>query len=299
MKKVLWLGVKVFLLTIVMFIGLAVSSMVAGVQHSSQPSGDSAVPVLIYAFLNTLVLVAFIVNSRFKGFTLIGTTAFLFWGIQYFMTQIETLYFNYAVQMPFNEIIKVVTAGAVNAVLFSSIAVPLMGKFGGRLVSFETPGRLKTSIPGLLSGIPLLSLAYVIIYYIFGYFVAWQFSAVRVFYSGTTDILNLIPHLANQIQTDPILPLFQLFRGFLWSGLAMILLCSVHTKSWGTYILSALLFSIIITTPLLFPNPYMPDAVRLGHSFELSTSMVLFGILSVLLLGKKSFDTYEIKADYL
>ena len=70
-------------------------------------------------------------------------------------------------------------------------------------------------------------------------------------------------------------------------ALAIIIIDSLGIKKWTTYIITALLFSILITTPLIFPNAYMPAAVRFGHSFELSTSMLTFGIVSVIILKNK------------
>jgi hypothetical protein len=40
---------------------------------------------------------------------------------------------------------------------------------------------------------------------------------------------------------------------------------------------------------VILPNSYMPTLVRLGHSFELFTSMFVFGILSIIIF-KSKFD---------
>ena len=110
---------------------------------------------------------------------------------------------------------------------------------------------------------------------------------MRYFYTGSTDIVNVFQHLSNQFKQDPILILFQLFRGFLWSGLAIIIINSLGNINWMTYITSGLLFSMLITTPLIFTNAYMPAPVRLGHSIELSTSMLTFGVISVIIFKNK------------
>lgn len=287
MKKVIIFGLKGILLTIIMFIGLAVSSALVGIQHASKSSSSSITPILIYSFINTLILTLFIVKSKLRGFKLVAANFTIFWGIQYFMTQIETLYFNYAVKMPVAEIAKVVASGAINAIIFSILAVLIMGKFKREVNSYYINTNVKVSVAKSLPNIVILSSIYVIIYFIFGYFVAWQFADLRYFYTGSTTIVNVFQHLLNQFNQDPILILFQLFRGFLWSALAITIINSLGNINWMTYITSGLLFSILITTPLIFTNPYMPAPVRLGHSIELLTSMLTFGVISVLVFKNK------------
>lgn len=286
MKKGIILALKEILLTIIMFVGMAVSSVIVGI-HASKSSSNSLIPLLIYCVLNTLILTLFIIQSKTRGLKLIGATFIIYWGTQYFMTQIETLYFNSAVKMQLVDIMKTVISGALSAIIFSSLAVLILGKFKKEVTSVSDGNPIKLSFTKLLPNMTILAFSYVIIYFIFGYFVAWQFADVRYFYTGSTHIVNFFQHIANQFQSDPILPLFQVFRGFLWVGLAIIIIHSLGIKNWTTYIITGLLFSVLITTPLIFPNTYMPAPVRLGHSFELSTSMLTFGVMSVIILKNK------------
>lgn len=84
---------------------------------------------------------------------------------------------------------------------------------------------------------------------------------------------------------SPALVLFQLFRGVLWALLAAVITASFRKlRVWEVCAITGLLFSVLITTPLLFPNAYMPAPVRFGHSFELASSMLTFGILCGILL---------------
>lgn len=227
-----------------------------------------------------------------RGLKLIGTTFIIFWGIQYFMTQIETLYFDSAIKMPLLDTMQVVIMGAISIIISSLFAVLILGKSKKKCTSSDdenTKNTVKVSFAKLLPNMAILAFCYAIIYFLFGYFVAWQFPALREYYTGSTTILNVFQHMANQLKSDPILPLFQLLRGLLWSGLSVIIITSLNTKGWKTYIITGLLFSILITSPLILPNAYMPAPVRLGHSFELFTSMFAFGILSIIVF-KNKFD---------
>ncbi len=292
MKKEIVLGLKEILITVIMFIGMAISSVIVGF-NTSQSSNNSISPILIFCFLNTIILTVYIINSKMRGLKLIGTTFIIFWGIQYFMTQIETLYFDSAVKMPLFDILQVVFIGAISITISSLFAVLILGKFKKKHTLFDTRNNVKLQFAKLLPNIAILSFCYVIIYFLFGYFVAWQFPDVREYYTGSTVMLNFFQHMTNQIQSDPILPLFQLLRGMLWSGLALIIITSLNTKGWKTYIINGLLFSIPITSLLMLPNAYMPLPVRLGHSFELLTSMFTFGVLSVIIFKNEHLNQVE------
>lgn len=287
MKKTIVLALKVILLIIIMFISMAASSLLVGVQQSSKSSSDSIIPVLTYCLLNTLILTLFIVKSKLRGYKLAAVSFIVFWGVQYFMTQIETLYFNDSVKMPISQVIKVVTSGAIYAAIFSLLAVLILGKFKKEANFPNADIKIKVSINNIIPNMIILSFIYVIIYFGFGYFVAWQFADLRYFYTGSTSIVNILQHMSNQFKQDPVLILFQFFRGFLWSSLAVIIIYSLSIKKWAAYITTGLLFSILITTPLIFPNAYMPAPVRLAHSFELSTSMLTFGVISVIIFKNK------------
>lgn len=287
MKKVIILALKIILLIIIMFISMASSSILIGVKHTSGYSVNSIIPILIYCILNTLILTLFIVKSKLRSYKLIAVTFIIFWGIQYFMTQIETLYFDSAVKMPLEELIKNVTSGAIYIFVFSLLAVLILGKFKKETNFQYNNHKIKTLIINAIPNMAILSLVYVIIYFVFGYFVAWQFADLRYYYSGSTHIVNFFVHMSNQFRQDPVLILFQLFRGFLWSILAVVIIYSLEIEDWMTYLTTGLLFSIVITSVLIFPNSYMPVPVRIGHSFELSISMFTFGVISVIILKNK------------
>lgn len=280
-KSILWV-LKEILIMIIIFIGMAVSSVIVGV-HASSSSGNSVTPLLVFCALNAIILTVYIINSKLQGLKLVGTTFIIFWGTQYFMTQLETLYFDSAVKMSVSNTLQVVIMGAVSVFISSLFAGLILGRFKKKGTSFydkDTENTLRMSFAKLMPSMAILAFCYVIIYFLFGYFVAWQFPALRKYYTGSTAILNIFQHMSNQLKNDPILPLFQLFRGLLWSGLSAMIITSLNTKGLKTYIITGSLFSILITSLLILPNAYMPATVRLGHSFELFTSMFAFGILS-------------------
>jgi hypothetical protein len=48
-----------------------------------------------------------------------------------------------------------------------------------------------------------------------------------------------------------------------------------------------LLFGVVMNTPLLLPNPYMPEPVRMAHLVETASSNFIFGVLIGWLLTER------------
>ncbi len=93
-----------------------------------------------------------------------------------------------------------------------------------------------------------------------GYFVAWQEEAVRVFCSGSTELEPFLAHVQQRmIRESPGLLPFQLLRGVLWVGLALL-------------------------------------GVRTTHFVEILSSMTLFGALSGWALSRRAARTKHRRA---
>jgi hypothetical protein len=283
-KKNVLFCLDVFLLTILLFICMAASNLLFGAGGGTSASAGTIPALMVYSFLNALILSIWIKNSTLSGIRLAAVCFAVFWGVQYLMTQIETLFFNSAVKMPLSQLSRIVLSGAVYTAAFSLLAVWILGRFRKEAPTKEKTLGTTVRAHEFLPKLAFLTLLYVAVYFLFGYFVAWQFPAIRQFYSGSTQIIGFFQHMAQQ---SPSLVLFQVFRGCLWALIALLILNSLKSSSRLSFLMPGLLFSVLITTPLLFPNPYMPDPVRFGHSFELFSSMLVYGLLSVPILKKE------------
>jgi hypothetical protein len=126
---------------------------------------------------------------------------------------------------------------------------------------------------------------YVVIYFIFGYFVAWRTPGLPEYYGGRD--LGFLPGLAVTMRDTPWLPFFQLFRALIWSGLGGLIIRMHKGGALETSLAVGFTFSILMAAPLLLPNPIMGDVVARAHLVEVSASNLLFGfVLSVLLLHR-------------
>lgn len=193
------------------------------------------------------------------------------------MAQIETLYFNSAVQMGIAEFVGIVAAGSLRALIFAPLAVFIFGKMKKSVQPEEKRGGAVPSEWG--KRFAALAVFYVVVYFMFGYFVAWQREETRLYYSGTTAIKPFFTHFWDLfLIEDPIIIPFQLLRGALWTSLAMAIVRMMKANRWEASLAVAFTFAVLLSLPLgLFPNPYMPAMVARSHFFEVSTSMLLFG----------------------
>lgn len=278
-KRTSILVLRLLLAFISMLVAYILSTMVIRTNIIMTPKEASqAGRALVFASLfHALVLSFLILRSPRHGLKFVGTLIIVHFGVETFMAQIETLYFNSAVQMGIAEFIGIVVMGAVQALIFAPLAVFIFGKMKK---SAKPEEKGKAAVPSEWSKrFIALTVFYVVVYFLFGYFVAWQWEETRLYYTGTTAIKPFIDHFWDLfIIEDPIIIPFQLVRGALWTLLAMIIVRMMKAKRWEGSLAVALTFLVLFGLPLgLFPNPYMPVMVARSHFVEVSSSMLLFG----------------------
>ena len=277
-KKAVLSVARMALASIAMSLAYMLSSTVihVDVPMTAEEAQWATQALFLVSTINALVLAYPILRSHWHGLKLIGAVILIQSGVETFMTQIETLYFNRAIQMGTGEMMASVFAGALRALIFAPLAV----LFLGRMRNSGKPEEKKTALKPSEWGLRVLALAvlYAIVYFMFGYFVAWQWEETRLFYSGTTAILPFIAHFRALFGADPLIIPFQLLRGALWTALAVLIARMMKAKRWEKSLAVALIFAGLLSSGIgLFPNPVMPPLVRQSHFFEILFSMLLFG----------------------
>jgi len=253
---------------------------------SPEEASWAGIALVLVSMINALVLAYPIFHSRWHGLKLIGAVFLVQFGVETFLTQIESLYFNRALQIEASEMIGLVSAGAVRALIFAPLAVWFLGRMKGSGKTEEKMPALRIS--SWIWRFAGLTVLYPIVYFLFGYYVAWQWEETRLFYSGTTDILPLITHFRGAFTSDPYFIPFQLMRGALWTAFAMLIVNMMNAKRWESALAVALIFAGLLSSGIgLFPNPYMPPMVRQSHFYELMSSMLLFGAIAGWTLHRK------------
>ncbi len=288
MKTYLKQGGTWIALSILMIIYWFLGFMIAGTLiPSSMPeppvdSGSSDMMLLVICLLNTAALLFFINNSHIRGWKLVLYIFLISFGLQYFLSQIETLWFNDALKMSQSLIVLVVLGGAISNLLFAITATWITGSFKK---AQNAHARFTSEKSSLIKWISIHTIfTWPIIYLLAGYFIAWQFSEVRQYYTGTDEMDSFLSINIENVTSG--LYFFQIFRGLIWISIAFIVLFSTEGTTLKKGIILGLLFSVISSSQLLLPNPIMPEMVRIPHLIETSISNFIWGFILAWTLNK-------------
>lgn len=245
------------------------------IENPSEYNGQMIAVLLLMQFS---IIIYLIKRLNLWGGKLFLSTALIFWGLQTFMTQSETWYFREAMPAITNkELLNLFLRPLITAVTFIPLAIWMLGKWKQN-AERSTP-QIQLNPSNLhWKEVVWLSAAYVIIYFVFGYFVAWQFEAVRLFYSGSAENAGFIGQIQQTLQTKNFIFLFQFFRGFLWImvGFPIVMYLNGSKKE---KILACIFLYSLPAIQLIVDNPFMPQQVRIAHLLEVATSNGLFGLL--------------------
>ena len=275
-------ALRVVAVTILYFVCFAVVSgaLLAPAAQQTTPAeaGSTLLALLLVSLINAAVWTYIILGSRWTSWKLIVTVFLLFYGVSTVMPQIETAYF--ISRLPSGMLPRLFIAGLIIAAVFAPLAVLILGKAKAKSSNNES-SPLKLTLGRLV----LIVVAYVFLYFTFGYFIAWQSPAVRAYYGGG-DPTSFLAQIMKLMRNEPLLFLLQAVRALLWTALAVPVIKMTKGEWWETGLAVALLFAVM-TSQLLLPNPLMPPEVRMAHLVETATSNFLFGWLVVLLLNPR------------
>ncbi|NMB53702.1 MAG: hypothetical protein GYA15_03295 [Leptolinea sp.] len=277
MKKAIVLISRILALTVLgVIVTAAASAVTPQPEIVKSATGASAGQTMLLLFIDRLMVAlifAFLLEKTIlRGMRLVGLLFWVVFGITTFMMQIETLVFGSAFPgLSTSDVFRLVLTALVSTLIFVPLAVLVMGRWkdNGEPVR---PLFKKDYLTGLI----LLAVIYPILYFSFGYFVAWQSAAVREFYATTTITT-----------AQPLLTLIQVARGALWV-LAGLPLLVMFDRRIHTIIASILCYSLLPSFSLILPNPLMPEPVRLAHLVEISLSMAIFGGLFGWIMASKA-----------
>lgn len=286
MKATLILAGRLVALTALYVICFAAVSAALLRSPSEQSDPTQAGPALAalaaVGFLNTVVLTYLILRSRWAGWKLALTIFVVMYGVTTVMGQIETAFF--VTRLPAGMLPRLFLSGAIIAAIFSPLAVLILGKRQPGVAELESPPRLSMPVDEWIGKLALIVVAYVVIYFTFGYFIAWKSAAVRAYYGGS-DPGSFFAQIRSVVRDTPWLLPLQVARAILWAAIAVPVIRMMKGQWWEAAFAVALLFAVVMNSQLLLPNPFMPREVRMAHLAETASSNFLFGWLIVLVLG--------------
>ena len=230
--------------------------------------------------LNTSLLTYVTVRSSWSGWKLIVTLALVFFGVATVMPQIETAVFVRT--LPSGFLYRLFLAGFVFSFLYAPLLVLLLRK---KRQSGFAIASVRMSSSEWIVRLTIAALVYVVLYFTFGYFIAWQSATLRAYYGGGNSN-GFLTQLNETWHTTPWLFPFQFLRGLLWTILALPIIRMIRGPRFEKALVVGMLFAVV-TSQLLLPNPLMPYEVRMRHLVETASSNFLFGCIVVWLLNSK------------
>jgi hypothetical protein len=295
-KKFWVLAHKIILLTCTMLFCFAVATFGSGLAPLSlltesvgAPSIGLAVnpwqaliPLLIFSFAIAVIFRHIIMRSRWHGMKLIIAIFITFYGLLTIVGQLESVVFLRN-QMPEGLIFKIFLMGLILAALFSPLAVLILQKIKQETHEQTPNRRLVMPVTEWAWKVVVVGVSYVILYFIFGYFVAWTSPVIQTYYGGF-DPRNFFSHIVSVWSSYPWLFLFQFARGLLWMLFALPVIRMYRGKNWQVGFTLALLFAFW-SFQLLIPNPFIPPDVARVHLIETFSSNFIFGWIVGLLLS--------------
>jgi len=249
---------------------------------SPEAAASTLVLLLILAVVEILVLSLVIRRSNASGLALIAFTAFSYYGVKTFQSQIEAWYFAEPLGIPTDMFPGVFFSPIPFTLMIVALAVLVLGK-GKKSHTDQTQNeRLKMSPRSWAGKLSLIAVVYIVLYFVFGYVIAWQ----------NPELVNTYDSATNQavFNITRMIP-FQFMRGILWGLLALPILKYNKGSRLETALVLGLMLSLPLSIGLIFPNPFFPDAsVRMSHFVEITSSNFIFGLLITrIMLGKLTY----------
>ncbi len=280
MKKLLKIMLTVFVYSVLYTLSnmfLPFSEAFKSMNASADPL--SAVILMIASVFNSCLIYFAASRSSWRGAKRAAGIVFSVFMISSFMTQIETLFFGAAFDTLTTLDVMFIMLAPLPPITGATL---LCVKFYGIRDTAPEAGPLP--IMPLIRRIAALGAVYTAIYFLFGYFVAWQFEDLRVFYSGSAEDAGFIGQLMNN---ELIIYPFQFLRGMMFASFTLPLLSMLRDNK-RAYLISVCLVYLTTAVVLVIPNPLFPDTVRWAHFAEMLSSMLVFGIITGYVLYRRS-----------
>lgn len=294
MKNILLTLLRLIALVIIYLVLFTVASRLTSppelVQRMTPEQVQQSMTALPLASLVMSLMLSYLaIRSRWHGWRLAGALFAILYILYAFLGWIELLAFPVVSQnMPAGMVSGLLVSGLILAIPFSLLAVWILGKARKSSAEKEANNHLQMPAAEWIWKIAAGAILYSIVYFAFGYYVAWRTPSLPEFYGGT-DLGTFLGQLSNLARETPWLFALQIFRGLIGTGIGCLIVGMHKGKAWETILATGLTFTVVMNTSLLFPNPFMPPVVAHAHTVELVSSNFLYGILlSALLIWNPS-----------
>jgi hypothetical protein len=287
-KTIGW-SLRVGVLVLLYFIVMALGGKVVAPYLPTTPAEPGPVPLMtalaIICASTVLVVMGMIHSSRWHGWKLVISMSVAFYLVMTVVTQLEAWYFLLGITVGPELMVRLFLQGLLSAFIFIPIAVLVMGRILPLAGEPVSPTISPMSLKEWLWKLGAIYVAYLVLYYTAGYFIAWQNPEVRAFYGSPGDALPFFQQMAHIFTNDPWLTPYQLLRTLIWVAGAYPIIRGSRLSMWQTALIVGLVLSVPQNIGHLLPNSLFPlNSVRMSHLIETASSTFVFGLIMTWLL---------------
>ena len=291
-------SVRIILLSVIMTVlwmfslGISHSFFPGEIRSSGASPEFSMLMLFTVCLINSLVIYIMIRNSKWNFLRTTVTVFVVLFGIQFFLSFIEAYVFNNALQMPMGLLLTTFVGGCIMALLYAPLSVWISGKNKEKTPRFEQVP-VDPSAIRILKIIILACLVYPLLYSLAGYYIAWQFEAVRIFYTGSSVKEPFLTMTLNNLKSG--LLFLAMSRGLIWVMIGLLVYYMVDMTNIQKALLIGALFALIMNSQHIIPNPYMPRMVSFAHFIETASSNFIWGYAVAWLWAKPLSRSHKIE----
>jgi hypothetical protein len=278
-------AIKLLLLTVIVAAAIILPTIIIPVSTEIQSritedmQSKLFLLMIIVSFIGAISLAVTVKFSKLSGLKLFIGLSISFFGIEYFMAQIETLYFKDAFSfMPNIEITYILIRGLITTIIVVLASILIFGRDKKKIKIKIKDIFKKVNVILWIKRVVLFSILYIIIYLIFGYFIAWQYEEVRIFYTGVKENISFINQVLYNIKNmDYFIP-YHFIRGILWVIFSMPIIIMMSGSKKKTIISLFLLFAYH-GFQIIMAQGFFPPEVLIAHTIETTISASIYGTL--------------------
>jgi hypothetical protein len=273
---ILWLIVT-FVMVISWPIGTMVGNAITGSAPPPQPANAAEAGLIflaVCAFNSLLITILLHATCERAGRRRSIVLASYLFVLQFLLPQMESYFFASGMGMSYAQITAILIAGIIVSVGTIFLASFIQAKFK---LSNQSSEPLVVNFDYKRAGV-LVILVYPFLYMTFGYLIAWQNEHLRIYYTGTSEMAPYTVQLASIFGDG--LYFLQLVRGSIWIAVTAPVAMMI-SGSKLRFLLIGVLSSLLPSSLLLIPNPYMPADIAMTHFVETATSNFPWGLAIV------------------
>lgn len=290
-KTMVW-SLRFLILVVLYFILFALGGGLVAPYLPAASAEPGPVPemtaLLIVCAATVLIIMSIIHSSRWHGWKLIVLMSVGFYLVMTLVMQLEAWYFLLGITIGPELMSRLFLQGIPTAFIFVPVAVLVMGRFRPLAGESADPAMEPMPFKEWLWKLGIIYIAYLALYYMAGYFIAWENPEVRAFYGSPGDARPFFQQMLHIFTTDPWLTLYQLLRTLIWVAGAYPIIRGSRLPLWQTALIVGLALSAPQNIGHILPNSLIPlSSVRMSHLIETASSTFVFGLIVTWLLYPK------------